>query len=73
MSHDDFIGLIDYIGCDFLHKAFEGLVYCSHPDNPHDVEGNCNFELCPLKAMWLDAEKGLAEFDPFFREEDYDF
>jgi hypothetical protein len=24
------------------------LVYCNHPDNPDDHEGNCNFKLCPL-------------------------
>ena len=24
------------------------LTYCGHPDNPEDVEGNCNFNDCPL-------------------------
>ena len=72
MNHDDFVGLVDYLGCEFLHKHGEGLRYCSHKDNSDPCEGNCYFDICPLKNMWLDAEKGLAEYDPFFREEDYD-
>jgi len=24
------------------------LVYCNHPKNKEDVEGNCRKELCPL-------------------------
>lgn len=72
MNHDEFVGLIEYLGCAFLHKHGEGLVYCSHLENKTDVEGNCNFEVCPLKAIWLDAKKGLDEHDPFFREEDYE-
>ena len=24
------------------------IEYCNHNDNPHDFEGNCTRELCPL-------------------------
>lgn len=44
--------------CDFFCGQWErgadsklhtpDLVYCSHPNNPSDVEGNCNVEACPL-------------------------
>ena len=27
------------------------LVWCSHPDNPRDTEGNCNRRDCPLKKQ----------------------
>ncbi|MBV5334260.1 MAG: hypothetical protein JZU49_00455 [Sulfuricurvum sp.] len=70
MNHDEFIGLIDYLGCNFLHKHGEGLVYCSHPENSNPCEGNCSFDLCPLKKMLLDAKKGLDEYDPFFCEDE---
>lgn len=25
------------------------LVFCNHPDNPEDTEGNCHPKICPLK------------------------
>ncbi|MDP3465338.1 MAG: hypothetical protein Q8R86_06165 [Sulfuricurvum sp.] len=72
MNFEDFKGLIDYLGCDFLHKHDEGLVYCTHSENLNQCEGNCNFESCPLKDIWIDAKKGLDEYDPFFREDEND-
>lgn len=26
------------------------LVFCNHPDNTEDAEGNCNKRLCPLSV-----------------------
>ncbi|MFA6145226.1 MAG: hypothetical protein WCW84_08580 [Sulfurimonas sp.] len=72
MNSEDFKYLIDYLGCDFLHKHDEGLVFCSHSNNPVSCEGNCYFEICPLKNMLIEAKEALDNFDPFFREEDYD-
>jgi hypothetical protein len=72
MNADDFKGLIDYLGCDYFHKHYEGLVFCSHSKNPDPCEGNCNFESCPLQKTLIEAKEALDNFDPFFREEDYD-
>lgn len=72
MEHSDFIALIAYLGCPNHHTHGEDLVFCSHSDNPCSTEGNCNFDLCPLKDTFSEAKKDLDNFDPFFREEDYE-
>ena len=50
-------------GCEYLSAQWEGdeftdgpdykeyepvLVFCNHPGNPSDVEGNCNITDCPM-------------------------
>jgi hypothetical protein len=30
------------------HNGDACIVYCNHPDNTEDVEGNCTTELCPI-------------------------
>lgn len=39
---------------DVIHnKPLEpDLVFCNHPDNKSDVEGNCNVVRCPLLEHW---------------------
>ena len=32
------------------YKEYEpAIVFCNHPDNSQDVEGNCSITNCPLK------------------------
>lgn len=68
MDKLEFCGLLDYLGCSYLNS----YGHCIHSDNSNSIFDNCCFDSCPLKTMWLDAKKGLDEYDPFFREEDYE-
>ena len=34
---------------DYKDKIIPVLVFCNHPGNPEDNEGNCNCVSCPLK------------------------
>lgn len=31
------------------------LVFCNHPENDSDVEGNCNEKRCPLLKVYFDV------------------
>ena len=41
-----------YHACQFEYNDYEQsspvLVFCSHPDNPDEHEGNCCERLCPI-------------------------
>ena len=44
--------------CGWYTEPFEGvLVWCAHPDNKNQLEGNCQMDDCPIK----DNIKELAE------------
>jgi len=40
------------------------LVFCNHPDNEEECEGNCREKMCPLKFTKDNFEKGLVKIAP---------
>lgn len=69
MNEEDFKDLLDYIGCDYIRYYYDDIFYCSHSNN---FACKCKFESCPLQKTLIEAKEALDNFDPFFREEDYE-
>ncbi len=52
---DEIVGGPDYQECEPV------LVFCKHPNNPQDVEGNCNPTICPLGKKKIRRNKMIKQ------------
>lgn len=55
LDHDEALAIKKFYDtgkccCGYYTAPFEGeLVWCTHPDNKNQLEGNCQPDSCPIK------------------------